>query len=204
MQAALSNINIQFQSPSNKAVLVDALTAAKVITHDTQKHIIIKAVEEGVATTVRSTQPSESLVDMNKRALVDIRSRLLQPPTREPYTAQDIADARTTSFDTDLHKRQEEFDSFMKRDTPQGMDFSDTLDKPIGSEMDSLLAEAASRRELDMNPHNIKLTPPSSSAHNNDHSDTAIIAKMNSLETKVNTIEELLRKLIVTIDKHYA
>lgn len=191
-----------FQSPKNKAALVDALTAAGIITQNTQRQAIIQSVEKGVATTVNTRQSSESLIDMNKRALVEIRAQLVQPqPAREPYTSQDIAEARKTSFDMDVQKRQEEFDSFMKRDTPQGMDFSDTLDKPIGSEMDALLAEATSRRELDMTPNNVKLTHSTSSTHDNNSNTTAIMAKMNSLETKVNTIEDLLRTLIAAVNK---
>ena len=81
------------------------------------------------------------------------------------------------------------------------MDFSDTLDKPIGSEMDALLAQAASRRELDMNPHNIKLSSPSDSVNSANDNNTTVLAKINSIEAKVNTIEGLLHKLIATIDK---
>ena len=202
MQNSTSNINMLFQSPKNKAAIVDALTAAGIITKHTQRQAIIQAVEKGIATTIRTRQSTESLIDMNKRAIIDIRGQLIQPQAaREPYTSQDIADARKASFDMDVQKRQEEFDSFMKRDTPQGMDFSDTLDKPIGSEMDALLAQAASRRELDMNPHNIKLSSPSDSVNSANDNNTTVLAKINSIEAKVNTIEGLLHKLIATIDK---
>ena len=52
-----------------------------------------------------------------------------------------------------------------------------------------------------MTPNNVQLTHSTSSTHDNNSNTTAIMAKLNSLETKVNTIEDLLRTLIAAVNK---
>ena len=195
-----------FDNPGNKAILVDALSAAGVITAATPGQKIFTTVEEVTNAILSTIKPTDKLVDLNKRALVEIRQKLLggeptlphsrEEPTRQPHSAQDIADARKQTFNSDLEQRQKEFEQFMQRDTPADMDFSDKRDKPLGAEMDTLLAEAASRRKIDMNPNEVRLTHSGENNTGNSTSDTVILAKIESIDAKVTSIEVLLRKLI--------
>lgn len=76
------------------------------------------------------------------------------PQTRNydtPITSADIQSQRRDKFNTNLEKKQNEFTSMMTVKKPNKVDFSDSPDeKPIGDEMDKLLADMIAKRDLQL------------------------------------------------------
>ncbi len=69
------------------------------------------------------------------------------PPAR--VTAEEISDHRLEQFGKGLQQKQGEFQSLMAAPKPRDLDFSDPKeDKPIGNNMDEMLANAMKNREM--------------------------------------------------------
>jgi hypothetical protein len=117
-----------------------------------------KIVEE-----INSTEPNETLVNKNKRLILKITEAAntmynSSPITKsEPITSSEIIGLRREQFSDSLKNKQSEFDTFMKRETPSDIDFSDKLDEPIVN-LDSMISQAMASREIDM--HSTFPTPP--------------------------------------------
>ena len=189
-----------FDSRQNKAMLVEVLARAGVIKNDTPQQEIINAVDSSVIYVVQTHPSGGDLISLNKLALKMIKEKLsqstpvIQAPKqniveRQPYTAKDIAEQRKNQFDNELEQRQNEFNNFMKRETPQGLTFSDEMDKPIGSEMDSLIEKAVAARNIDMEPNQVKLKEIN---EQNSHSQSHV---SGNIEKRLESIESLLQKI---------
>ena len=121
---------------------------------------------------INSSEPNETLVNKNKSLILKITEVAntmynSSPMTKSnPITSSEIINLRQEQFSDSLKNKQSEFDTFMKRETPSDIDFSDKLDQPIGN-LDSMMSQAMATREIDMNmnfqPPPPKNTPQSSS-----------------------------------------
>lgn len=105
---------------------------------------------------INSTEPNETLVNKNKSLILKITEVTntmynSSPITKtEPITSSEIIGLRREQFSDSLKNKQSEFDTFMKRETPSDIDFSDKLDEPIKN-LDSMMSQAMASREIDMN-----------------------------------------------------
>jgi hypothetical protein len=121
---------------------------------------------------INSAEPNETLVNKNKSLILKITEVAntmynSSPMTKStPITSSEIINLRQEQFSDSLKNKQTEFDTFMKRETPSDIDFSDKLDQPIGN-LDSMMSQAMASREIDMNmnfpPPPPKNTPQASS-----------------------------------------
>jgi len=100
-----------------------------------------------------------SVLDKNKQVVSSVVSKLapLRSQTngvteeRRPVTADEISQQRRQTFGRNLEERQKEFTSLLAVKTPEAPEFSDqNNDKPIGTEMDQMVAEAMARRARDL------------------------------------------------------
>ena len=66
-------------------------------------------------------------------------------------TSKDVSTQRQQQFKDGFDKKKEEFTSMFGNKPPSTIDFSDKLDKPIGSEMEDMLAATIARRNNDLN-----------------------------------------------------
>ena len=105
---------------------------------------------------INSTEPNETLVNKNKSLILKITEVTntmynSSPITKtEPITSSEIIGLRREQFSDSLKNKQSEFDTFMKRETPSDIDFSDKLDEPIRN-LDTMMSKAMASREIDMN-----------------------------------------------------
>ena len=68
-----------------------------------------------------------------------------------PVTSKEIQNQRRENFNTNLEKRQNEFNDMIAVKKPNKPDFTDSPDdKPIGAEMDKLLADMIAKRDLQL------------------------------------------------------
>ena len=109
-----------------------------------------------IVAEINSTEPNETLVNKNKSLILKITEVAntiynSSPSTKsEPITSSEIIGLRREQFSDSLKNKQSEFDTFMKRETPSDIDFSDKLDEPIRN-LDSMISQAMASREIDMN-----------------------------------------------------
>ena len=85
------------------------------------------------------------------RGTASVGARMFQEQTKEPVAAREISDERLKLFQKGLETRQNDFSDMMKKDTPDTIDFSDINDKPIGAEMDNMMASVIAARENQLN-----------------------------------------------------
>tara|TARA_B110000483_G_scaffold162351_1_gene192391 strand:+ start:1044 stop:1733 length:690 start_codon:yes stop_codon:yes gene_type:complete len=155
---------------------------------------------------INSAEPNETLVNKNKSLILKITEVAntmynSSPMTKStPITSSEIINLRQEQFSDSLKNKQTEFDTFMKRETPSDIDFSDKLDKPIGN-LDSMMSQAMASREIDMNmnfpPPPPKNTPQSSS---NKFVTNLVIGDnvdISSEPIKIETTESLQLKTIL-------
>jgi hypothetical protein len=73
------------------------------------------------------------------------------PQLETIYRAEDIQKERQSAFNTELKKKEEEMSSIIKLRKPDEIKFTDdNYDKPIGDDMERLLAETLASREREL------------------------------------------------------
>lgn len=154
----------ELSSQKNKAILWSLMVEAGVFggVPPSKRSQVVSIFEDSIL-SVESTG-SGTLMEQNKDVLMRVNG-LLDPlregavdnrPSQEPpklVTAADISARRQERFADNLNERQREFDSMISVKKPSDVDFSDKNadEKPIGSEMDSMLAKMMARREQELN-----------------------------------------------------
>ena len=118
----------------------------------------VKILFEQEITRIDSNQGS--LMDKNKTILSTMNTKLnslrvsavVQQPPSNAVTNKDIAQERREAMNNKLHDKQNEFNKMISGEKPKEIDFADEPDdKPIGSEMDSLLEAMRAKRENELN-----------------------------------------------------
>jgi hypothetical protein len=73
------------------------------------------------------------------------------PQLETIYRAEDLHKERQNAFQNELKKKEEEMSSILKLKKPEEINFTDDVyDKPIGNDMERLLAEALASREREL------------------------------------------------------
>lgn len=73
------------------------------------------------------------------------------PQLETIYRAEDVQKERQNAFQAELKKKEEEMSSILKLKKPEEINFTDDVyDKPIGDDMERLLAEALASREREL------------------------------------------------------
>lgn len=151
----------QFSSTDNKRFLWNLMVEAEVFggVPTDKKQSVIELFEQIIKEVEYNN--NDSLIEMNKVVIKRVNSRLdtireqqrkttLEAP--KLVTATEISANRQEQFADNLNERQREFDEMMVNKKPDDADFSDKrVDKPIGAEMDDILANMMARREQQLN-----------------------------------------------------
>ena len=117
----------------------------------------VKSLFEQEITKVTTAQGS--LLEKNKHILASMNTKLnflrvsaASQESGSAVTNKDLAQERQEAMNSKLQNKQEEFNKLISSDKPKDIDFSDQPDeKPIGAEMDSLLASMMERRKSQLN-----------------------------------------------------
>ena len=207
-----------FSTNENKALLWSVLHGGGKFSGipDSEIHTIKEIFEQTIYEMSehyrRSNQPV-NLNAINKEAVVIIckkienvkRSQLQQqnyqkkidvPQLETIYKAEDLKKERQTLFQNEFKKKEKEMSSILKLKKPEEINFTDDIyDKPIGNDMERLLAEALASRERELEQiKNITFTSPqqqlqSSSAISQVGSNSNQNEKRVSFGTKLHIIE---------------
>jgi len=177
---------------------------------------------------VNENPTNSSLVNLNKLVL----SSMLQdmsyfrptpvptPPQRALppvlMTAQALSDQKQAVFLSNLKSKETEFLTQLTNPLPPKIDFADVNmeeDKPLGSDMDRLLAEIVAKREKDLQ---LTLPPPPTTSTNTNtlplplslpsanSSGPSILKIGPEIKTKkvVNFVEEILQQPTTNVHNH--
>ena len=90
------------------------------------------------------------------------------PQLETIYRAEDLQKERQNAFQNEFKRKEEEMSSILKLKKPEEINFTDDVyDKPIGDDMERLLAEALASRERELEQiKNVAFhTPESDSSH---------------------------------------
>ena len=93
------------------------------------------------------------MAEENKKSTITIDQKKQQqiPQLETVYRAEDIQKERQSAFNMELKKKEEEMSSIIKLRKPDEIKFlDDVYDKPIGDDMERLLAETLASREREL------------------------------------------------------
>ena len=93
------------------------------------------------------------MAEENKKSTITIDQKKQQqiPQLETVYRAEDIQKERQSAFNMELKKKEEEMSSIIKLKKPDEIKFlDDVYDKPIGNDMERLLAETLASREREL------------------------------------------------------
>lgn len=146
----IMNLYTSFTSNQNKGLIWKLLADDGVFKTipDSKASLVQEDFERKIKTIAMQITPVDTLVNLDKRVITEmINDTEKYKNTVEEYNAADIAQKKQKAFQNELQNKQKEFDTFNTTPVPEKIDFSDDLDKPIGSEMDKILAEQIALRE---------------------------------------------------------
>ena len=149
-----------FTSQENKGFLWNLLY--KNGTFDSFSGDMVGSVKTMFEATIDHVSKSAShgranMTEQNKEVLIQVTAKCkamaagANVKQNLPVTAGQVQQQRQKAFDKSLASRQHEFETSINAVKPTDIDFSDEGDKPIGSEMDALIADAIARRKNDLN-----------------------------------------------------
>lgn len=151
---------MSFNSDTNKALLWNLMYEGGVFTNiDNSNLSKVKELFDKKILSLSNTQGS--VLDKNKQAMREMIKELETIRTKPtlnsnrkydtPVTSSDIQNQRREVFNSNLEKRQNEFNDMIKAKTPNKPKFSDSPDeKPIGHEMDKLVSDMITKRKLEI------------------------------------------------------
>ena len=88
------------------------------------------------------------------------------PQLETIYRAEDVQKERQNAFQNEFKRKEEEMSSILKLKKPEEINFTDDVyDKPIGDDMERLLAEALASRERELEQIKNVFTPESDSSN---------------------------------------
>lgn len=115
---------------------------------------------ESVVANVENTEQSSSLIEKNKLTISEMVPTLNKYRNQssssldraQSYNSDHVHQQRQKLFQQGVEHKQTEFNSMINPIIPQNIDFTDKhVDKPIGSEMDDMLAKTIAWREKELN-----------------------------------------------------
>jgi len=159
-----TNLYSQFTANSNKGMVWKILCDNRTFEGipPTKSNLIKEIFDKKISLLAEQiNESSDRLVDLNKKVIGEMivtgnnykQQQQTPSPSSVPeiYNASALAEQRQQKFQDELSKKQNDFDSLSQVKIPEKPNFSDTLDMPIGSEMDKLLAEQIAMREEQLN-----------------------------------------------------
>lgn len=126
--------------------------------------VICKKIEivKQQSQTQNTFLPHQNQIQNNKLHQSYQKKQQQIPQLETIYRAEDLQKERQSAFQTEFKKKEEEMSSILKLKKPEEINFTDDIyDKPIGDDMERLLAEALASRERELEQiKNVSFTTP--------------------------------------------
>jgi len=144
----MNNSNM-FLMNSNKETLWEIMYQNGFFNNINKEPADIKVYFDTVMNTIENGNKSMSLVEKNKRTLMEVKSYVdnnKKTQFDEIVTSEQIIKQRQDNFTNNLNNKKREFDDIIKKNIPKDVNFSDENDEN-GESVDKLLEKAIKRRE---------------------------------------------------------
>ncbi len=155
---------MDFISNNNKAMIWGLLQDSNIFEGiENEKYNLIQKTFEDTISEIHKNNNGVPLLEKNKMAMNELiininknKNKITsrnENPLEMIYTATDLQNHRTNELTIKLKEQQDSMNLLMNPEKPQDVNFSDTSlgdDKPIGDEMDRLIAERMSSREREL------------------------------------------------------
>ena len=156
-------IVMEFNSNNNKALIWGLLQESNIFKGiDNKKYNKVQELLEESINNVDKKYSNFKLIEKNKIVIEDVILKINKEKSIEIsksdkkieviYTSNDLSEKRKEKFNNKLKEQQDNLNTYINPKIPEEMNFKDDTDKPIGSDMDRLIAEkmASRERELDI------------------------------------------------------
>jgi hypothetical protein len=199
----------EFASIANKEFLWNLLFERGVfnnIKNNTDKDSIQRTFENLVINIDNQCTTVESLIEKNKIFISSFLEQKPQESVRAPrieelYSREAIAQNKQTDFDERLKQRQRDFTSELQPERPADINFSEEKDQPLNDDMNAMIQQLRSKRELDIHTIGEK----QKEQQNKDHpkliiTETTVDDSVNTVNT-VNTVNGSVNTVDIDIIK---
>jgi len=151
---------MNFTSADNKGMIWGLLQESNIFAGiENEKFANIQSIFEDTIQTINITKQNLPLLEKNKLTMETMISKINDEKSKPKktiqvvYRAEDLQNKRTEDFNMKLKAQQDSMNSMMNVSKPKEVTFSDETnddDKPIGDEMDRLIAERLASREREL------------------------------------------------------
>jgi len=152
---------MEFNSNNNKGLIWGLLQESNIFQGiDDKQFPKIQAILEETINNIEATQSTNDLMTKNKMAMEELifkintekNKKVKSSKVQMIYTSDDLSKQREDNFNSKLKQQQDNLNTYINPQVPEEPKFKDDGDKPIGGDMDRLIAErmASRERELDI------------------------------------------------------
>lgn len=151
---------MNFTSADNKGMIWGLLQESNIFAGiENEKFANIQSIFEDTIQTINITKQNLPLLEKNKLTMETLMQKINDEKSKPKktiqvvYRAEDLQNKRTEDFNMKLKAQQDSMNSMMNVSKPKEVTFSDETnddDKPIGDEMDRLIAERLASREREL------------------------------------------------------
>jgi hypothetical protein len=151
---------MEFISNNNKGLIWGLLQESNVFDGiENENFARIQTIFEDTISNVHRSNTNLSLLEKNKLAMNTLIKKISDEKSKPKksiqmvYRAEDIQNKREQEFNVKLKEQQDNLNKMINPAKPKAMSFSDETineDKPIGDDMDRLIAERLASREREL------------------------------------------------------
>ena len=167
-----SNIINIFSNKENLNMLWEVLLDELKIKSSPNNKAVINGIQavfhSNISPFITKINPSSGLMEINKLFLKQVliavnrlfpnlnqeqnvkRIQIGNEEVMEPYKVDDIHNARQNNFEKQLQQQREDFDKFSTLKKPKELDFTEKIEEPRITEMQSLIAETIAKRNFEV------------------------------------------------------
>ena len=150
---------MEFNSNDNKGLIWGLLQESNIFQGiDDKQFSKIQGILEETINYIETSKPTSDLMTKNKMAMEELIYKInteKNKPVKTSkvqmiYTSDDLSKQREDNFNNKLKQQQDNLNTYINPKVPEEPKFKDDGDKPIGDDMDRLIAERMANREREL------------------------------------------------------
>jgi len=150
---------MEFNSNDNKGLIWGLLQESNIFQGiDDKQFPKIQGILEETINYIETSKPNSDLMTKNKMAMEELIYKInteKNKPVKTSkvqmiYTSDDLSKERKDNFNNKLKQQQDNLNTYINPKVPEEPKFKDDGDKPIGDDMDRLIAERMANREREL------------------------------------------------------
>jgi len=163
---------------------------------ENEKYKNIQNMFEDTIDAINKSNTTLSLLEKNKMTMETLLKKITDEKSKPKkniqmiYKAEDLQDKRQQEFNIKLKEHEESMNSLINPSKPKEVSFSDEKnneDKPIGDEMDRLIAERLASRERELEIPSITKEAEEWLSNNSGHTMEVLIGKKVSFNKNIES-----------------